>query len=140
MRNLVIILLAIVAFSCEETDLKQLEYHSTTMMGRTVTTVTPDSVVVTFEGRTEPTRYARATKPDEWSNILKSLENVEFDKIDELEAPSNRRATDAAPFGKFVFITKKGTFESNGFDGGNPNDMLMPVMKAIEEVEANNKK
>ncbi|MEX1003709.1 MAG: hypothetical protein WDZ35_16435 [Crocinitomicaceae bacterium] len=140
MRYLILFLIAFMTISCEETDLKKVEYHTTTMMGRTVTTVTPDSVVVTFSGRGEPTHYSRKTKSGEWASIVESVKDIKFDEIAELEAPSNKRATDAAPFAKFVFETKKGTFESNGFDGGNPHEMLMPVMKAIEEVKKGNEK
>ena len=139
MRYFVLILLASAAISCEDIDVKKVEYHTTTMMGRTITTVRPDSVIVTFNGRGEPTYFARETKSSEWSNVVQSIQEIKLDEIADLEAPSNKRATDAAPFAKFVVETQKGTFESNGFDGGNPNEALMPLMKAFEQIKENNK-
>ena len=140
MRYFVLILLAAIAISCEDIDVKKVEYHTTTMMGRTITTVRPDSVIVTFNGRGEPTYYARETEEGEWSTIVESIKEIDLDEIAELEAPSNKRATDAAPFAKFVVETKKGTYESNGFDGGNPNEALKPLMQAFENIKSNNKK
>lgn len=120
--------------SCNETDIVSYEYHSTTMMGKTVVVITQDSVVTTFNGRGEPTRSARATQSSEWTALAGSLKNVDLSKISSLESPTNKRATDAAPYGTIIVTTKDSTYTSASFDGKNPHDMLKPLMEEIVKV------
>lgn len=120
--------------SCGEEDIVQYEYRSTTMMGKTIVTVTKDSVITTFNGRGTPTRAARATQPAEWSALFKSLEGVDLAAISTLEAPTNKRATDAAPFGTLVVTTKDSAYTSATFDGKNPHEMLAPLMNEMVKV------
>lgn len=137
MKNLFFLALILVFFSCQDLEIQKVSYSSATMMGRTVTTITKDSVVVTFNGRGEPTYSARATTSAEWESIMKSLAEVDLKKIAELEAPSNKRATDAAPFGMFEISTKDSTYQSNGFDGKNPHSMLIPLMEEVLKIQEN---
>ena len=140
MKNLLFLGILLALLSCKDLEIEKVSYSSATMMGRTVTTVTKDSVTVAFNGRGEPTYYSRATKTSEWEGIMKSLAEVDLKKIAELEAPSNKRATDAAPFGMFEVSTKDSTYQSNGFDGKNPHAMLMPLMEEILKIQEANKK
>jgi heat shock protein HslJ len=125
---------ATLLISCNETDIVSYEYHSTTMMGKTKVIITQDSVVTSFNGRGEPTRTARATQSSEWTALAASLKEVDLSKISTLESPTNKRATDAAPFGSIIITTKDSTYTSAGFDGKNPHDMLKPLMEEIVKV------
>lgn len=120
--------------SCKELDIVKFEYMSTTMMGKTVVSITQDSVVTSFNGRGEPTRKARATQSSEWMALAKAMEGVELEKIASLESPTNKRATDAAPYGTIIIHTKDSTYTSAGFDGKNPHEMLMPLMNEIVKI------
>lgn len=120
--------------SCNETDILKYEYHSVTMMGKTVVTITPDSVVTTFNGRGEPSRTARGLESGEWTALANSLKDVDLSKIATLESPTNKRATDAAPFGTIVVTTRDSVYTSAGFDGKNPHAMLQPLMQEIIKV------
>ena len=140
MKNLLIILGVIALTSCKELEVNKFEYTTSTMMGRTQLFITQDSVTVDFNGRGEPTHFARATKTSEWTGLMMSLENVDLDKIADLEAPSNKRATDAAPFAYFSFSTKDSTYRSSTFDHKNPNTMLVPSMNEILKIQEENKK
>jgi hypothetical protein len=123
--------------SCNETDIVSYEYHSTTMMGKTKVIITQDSVITTFNGRGEPTRSARATQSSEWTSLAASLKDVDLSKISTLESPTNKRATDAAPYGTIFVTTKDSTYTSASFDGKNPHEMLMPLMQEIIKVWEN---
>lgn len=140
MRYFLFLLLSVALISCDELEISQYEYHTTTQMGRTVTTVTQDSVIVTFNGRGNPTRFARATKPAEWKALGVSMKDVDLAKVPTLEAPSNKRATDAAPFAKFKFTGKDGVITSADFDHKNPNVMLDPLMKEFLKIIEENAK
>jgi len=130
------IILALLTFSvllvaCKELDVVKYEYRSTTMMGKTVVTITADSVVTEFNGRKESTRNARVTEPTEWAALAASLKEVDLDKIATLQAPTEKRATDAAPYGTIIISTKDSVYTSASFDGKNPHEMLQPLMKEI---------
>jgi hypothetical protein len=120
--------------SCKELNFTKVEYRSTTMMGKTLVEITQDSVVVSFAGRGEPTRTARKTDSSEWMNLASALEGVDLNKIATLEAPTNKRATDAAPYGTILISTKDSTYTSASFDGKNPHEMLMPLMNEIVKI------
>jgi hypothetical protein len=134
--RLLIAMLILSAFTvaCKELDVVQYEYRSTTMMGKTTVIITADSVITSVNGRGEPTRTARATETSEWTSLAASLKDVDFSKIATLESPTNKRATDAAPFGTIVISTKDSVYTSATFDGKNPHEMLQPLMKEIVKV------
>lgn len=141
MKKLIyIVVLSLIMISCNELEVSKVEYTTTTMMGRTVLSVTQDSVIVDFNGRGTPTHFSRATKADEWVNLMLSLQEVDLNKIKDLEAPSEKRATDAAPFAQFNFVTKDSTYQSATFDHKNPNAVLMPTMQEILKITEENKK
>lgn len=126
--------------SCKELEILRYEYQTTTQMGRTVLAVTQDSVIVTFNGRGKPTYWARAIKDSEWEGMTASMKNVDLSQVSKLEAPSNKRATDAAPYAKFNFVGKDSTITSSDFDAKNPHEMLVPLMQVFLKIEEENKK
>jgi len=134
-----IILFSTILFSCEETDIIQFDYQSTTMMGKTIITVRQDSVITSFNGRGTPTRTARPTQKSEWLALVNSVKDIDFTKIADLESPTNKRATDAAPFGTLIVTTKETVFTSSAFDGKNPHEMLMPLMNEIVKISESGK-
>lgn len=140
MRYLIILLAALSLASCKDLDIKKVEYHTSTMMGKTILSVTQDSVIVTFNGRGEPTYFAREAKDAEWTAVLKSIMDVDLDKIADLEAPSNRRANDVVGYAKFIVVGRDKSHISGSFDAKNPNAVLMPLMEEINKIEEENKK
>lgn len=134
MRLFFVLTLAVVMMGCKELDIVRYEYRSVTMMGKTIVSITQDSVVVSFNGRGEPSRIARTTQSSEWAALANSLQQVELNKISSLESPTNKRATDAAPFGTIEITTKDSVYTSASFDGKDPHDMLQPLMDEIVKI------
>ncbi|MEO9532179.1 MAG: hypothetical protein ABJG68_10710 [Crocinitomicaceae bacterium] len=139
MRYLLICLVALTLFSCKEAEVTEFQYTTVTMMGKTIMKVSQEKVTVDFSGRGEPTHFERETKDTEWIALMSSLKDVDLDKVNGLEAPSNKRATDAAPFASFSFVTPDSTYKSASFDHKNPNEMLMPLMQEFLKVQEENK-
>jgi len=104
------------------------------MMGKTTVSITKDSVITSFNGRGEAKLDVRKTTESEWVDLMKSLAEVDLNKIASLESPTNKRATDAAPYGTIEITTKDSVYTSASFDGKNPHEMLMPVMNEIVEI------
>ncbi|MFT4602376.1 MAG: hypothetical protein ACI857_002562 [Arenicella sp.] len=140
MKYLLICLMALTLISCKELEVEKFEYQTVTMMGKTILSVTKDKVIVDFNGRGEPTHFERDTKDSEWVALMSGLREVKLDEVNSLKAPSDKRATDAAPFAKMLFSTPDSTYMSASFDHKNPNAMLMPIMDEILKIQAENAK
>lgn len=123
-----------IMFSCKTVDPLQYQYKSTTMLGSRTIIITKDSVVTEYNGRMENTRTARATSSEEWLQLKESMKTVKLNDIADLESPTNRRATDAAPFGSVSITTKDSTYQSAGFDGFDANEQLLPLMLIIKKI------
>jgi len=138
MKYILPFIVAFILVSCKTTDILTYNYKSTTMLGTRTVNISQDSVVYTYFGRAESTRTARSTSPQEWIELKASMKNVKLDEIADLKAPSNRRATDASPFGSIQLTTKDSTYNSASFDGYMPNKMLVPLMTVIEKIANTN--
>ena len=68
------------------------------------------------------------------------MKDVDLTKVNSLEAPSQLRATDAAPFATFYFETKDSTYKSATFDHKRAHEMLVPLMDEVLKVQEENKK
>lgn len=136
MKNLVGIIGLMVLVSCKTVDIVKYQYKSTTMLGSRTITITQDSVVTEFNGRMESNRTARATSFEEWVQLKESMKSVDLDEIALLESPTNRRATDAAPFGSVLISTKDSTYQSASFDGFDAHIKLTPLMVVIQNITA----
>lgn len=140
MKYLLILVAAISLAACKDLDIQKVEYHTTTMMGKTVLSVTADSVTTSFNGRGKPTHEGRTTKSSEWLEVAESINGIEMEGISDLEAPSNKRETDAAAHAKFVVQIGGTTYTSGAFDAGHPHEKLMPLMDAISKIIEENKR
>ena len=138
MRYLIILLLGLTFISCKDLEILKYEYHTSTQMGRTILSVTKDSVVVTFNGRGEPVYWAREIEENEWDSVVASMKDVQLDQVSNLKSPSNDRATDRVPIAKFSFVGKDSTLTSSSFDAGNPHEMLSPLMLVFKKIEESN--
>lgn len=132
--SLAILLLSLTILSCKEMDVVKVEYRSTTMMGKTTVAITQDSVITSFNGRGDSKREARNISQSEWAALVSSLVDIDLNKIATLESPTNKRATDAAPYGTIEITTKDSVYTSASFDGKNPHEMLMPLMNEIIKI------
>lgn len=120
--------------ACNTKEIIQYEYKSTTMLGSRTLTITKDSVISSYFGRMEANRQARKTTPEEWEALKNSAKTIKLEEIRDLKSPTNKRATDAAPFGKVMLTTADSTYRSASFDGFDSHEMLKPLMEVIKEI------
>lgn len=122
--------------ACRHSKIVRCDYHSVTMMAHRTVVVTKDSVSLTVERRLDSSSFtAKRMKRAAWRKLVKSAAAVQLDSIRNLKAPSNDRATDAAPFGRIWLYTKDSTYASSTFDGRRPHSMLAPVMQSILNLQ-----
>jgi len=124
----------LVLVSCKTVEVVKYEYRSTTMLGSRTVTITQDSIVTAYSGRAEATREARATTPEEWTALKEGMSNVDLKAIASLESPTNKRSTDASPYGMVKISTADSTYQSASFDGYDSHEMLAPLMVEIKKI------
>lgn len=134
MKYILPIIAAFLIISCKTTDIVQYEYKATTMLGSRILTVTQDSVISSFSGRTAPSRTARATTPEEWNELKASVAGLKLETISDLESPTNKRATDASPYGSVKLTTKDSTYHSSSFDGYDSHKSLLPLTAVMQKI------
>ena len=134
MKYILPILAAILVISCKTADVTTYQYRSTTMLGTRTITVTKDSVVTKYEGRLDSTYNARATSAEEWNKLKESVKGVKLEQISDLQSPTNKRSTDASPYGSIILTTKDSTYRSASFDGFDSHDMLQPLTDIFKEI------
>jgi hypothetical protein len=134
MRYLIALFSIVVLAACSTQDIIQYEYKSTTMLGSRTVTVTQDSVISVYSGRLESNRQARKTTPEEWEALKNSVKDVKLAEIKDLPSPTNKRSTDAAPFGTVYLTTKDSTYKSASFDGYDSHEMLQPLLDVLKEI------
>ncbi len=120
--------------SCKTSNVIQYEYKSTTQLGAQTTIVTADSLITQFNGRIGSKREARAITAQEWKAIGSSISEVDLKTLAEMKSPSDKRATDAAPYGSVKLITKDSTYASQSFDGYHSPEALLPLMGMIQKL------
>lgn len=137
MKYILPIIAAFVLLACKTTDVVKYEYRSSTMLGTRTITVTQDSVVTDFNGRIGSNRTARATTPQEWKELEASVKGLNLKEINDLPAPTNKRSTDAAPFGMVKLSTADSTYHSSSFDGFDSHAKLLPLMAIFQKIAKN---
>lgn len=138
MKYLFMLGAVLLIMACKTTEVMKYEYKSTTMIGTRTITITKDSVVTRFGGRAGNTHTSRATSPQEWAELKESVSQLKLSEIGTLESPTNRRSTDAAPYGSVLLTTKDSSYKSASFDGYDAHKDLKPLMTIIQRIAQEN--
>ena len=135
MKGIFVIAIISFFFSCAtQSEIIEYKYTQATQMGKTTIAVTKDSIVKSFAGRGAPSRTAFVTSPKNWADLNAAMEKVELKNLGNLTAPTNKRQTDIAPYGRLYFTTKDSTYRSLDFDGTDAHADLEGVMVVFEEL------
>ncbi|MDY8135286.1 DUF4377 domain-containing protein [Aquimarina sp. 2201CG5-10] len=67
----------------------------------------------------------------DWNTILSLIKQVNIKEIHQLKAPSQKRLFDGAPHGLLKITLDNKTYPSNGFDHGNPPQIITPLINHI---------
>lgn len=67
----------------------------------------------------------------EWNSLLKLLEMVNLDGLNDIKPPSVKHQVDAAPIANLKVIRGNKTYRSSSFDHGNPPQEIKDVVEKI---------
>jgi len=106
------------------------EYEAMTRGSYNKVVVTSDSVVTIKDRDMKNVTTGKISKAD-WSSLVSSLDKVNINTIQDLKSPTNKRQYDGALMANLV-ITKDGkTYQSAGFDHGEPPAEIGPIVNKI---------
>jgi len=119
-----------------EAQISRIEFNSVTRGFQKNVIITADSVVESVDGRQQSQNklVKRKNDPTDWSNLLKTLSDVDIAQLSKLEPPSRRSAFDGARQSTIKITDTNGNNYSHTFDDENPNDRLKPLMDEILHV------
>ena len=117
-------------------NINSLTYETFTRGSSTLYTVTQDKIHLKSTGL-NPNENSRSISSNEWNMLLENLENVEVSRINQLKAPTDSRASDAA-LHAILSVRKNDTiYKTNSFDHGNAPATIKPLVEAILRLAEN---
>src|SRR5690606_39241385 len=103
----------------KESDKISFEYEAITR-GSYKKVIVKQDTVITIKDRDLKDVVAAGLKNGEWNSLLKSLERVNLEGLNDIKAPSVKHQVDAAPIANLKVIRGDKTYQSKSFDHGNP--------------------
>ena len=142
MKKLLPLLVIAVLFAagCASSALKKeseyiaFEYEAMTRGAYKKVIVKQDTVITISNRSAAP--VTKTLKKGDWNELLAELSKVDLDKISELKPPSTRSHVDAALAASLKVIKKDKTYQSSGFDHGNPPAEIKELVEEILQVSA----
>ena len=130
-----IVLLALFAVGCasalkKESDKISFEYEAITR-GSYKKVIVKQDTVITIKDRDLKDVVTAGLKNGEWNSLLKSLEGVNLEGLNEIKVPSVKHQVDAAPIANLKVIRGNKTYQSKSFDHGNPPQEIKDVVDKI---------
>lgn len=130
-----IVLLALFAVGCasalkKESDKISFEYEAITR-GSYKKVIVKQDTVITIKDRDLKDVVTAGLKNGEWNSLLKSLERVNLEGLNDIKVPSVKHQVDAAPIANLKVIRGDKTYQSKSFDHGNPPQEIKDVVDKI---------
>ena len=130
-----IVLLALFTVGCasalkKESDKISFEYEAITR-GSYKKVIVKQDTVITIKDRDLKDVVTAGLKNGEWNSLLKSLEGVNLEELNDIKAPSVKHQVDAAPIANLKVIRGDKTYQSKSFDHGNPPQEIKDVVDKI---------
>lgn len=81
--------------------------------------------------------HLQAISKNDWEQILVVLNHTKLENISELLPPSQDFQFDGAPLARLKIISNGKTYETQGFDHGNPPKEVAELVKEILSISEN---
>ena len=116
--------------------INSITYETFTRGSSTLYTVSPDSIHLKSTGL-NANENSKSITGEDWKMLMDKLTEVNVANINQLKAPSDSRASDAAPHA-ILSIRKNDTiYKTNSFDHGNAPASIKPLVEAILRLAEN---
>lgn len=116
-----------------------ITYEAITRGSNMIITAKQDAVTINST-RTEKISSTATVSEEQWKEVIKELEKVELEKINELKAPTNKRLYDGALIASLTIQLKDTTYHSSSFDHGHPPAEIEALVNKIISLSGADKK
>jgi len=117
-------------------NINSISYETFTRGSSKVYKVSNGILKITSMGVNE-SESSKQVSSEEWKMLVQKLEEVEVSKINQLKAPADKRASDAA-LHAILSVRKNDTiYKTNSFDHGNAPKEINPLVEAILRLAEN---
>ena len=120
----------------DKDSVTSLNYETFTRGSSTMYNVTPEMIEIKSTGLNKSESSLQISE-EEWKGLLEKLQKIDASKINQLKAPTDSRASDAA-LHAILSVRKNDTiYKTNSFDHGQPPTEIKPLVEAILTLAEN---
>ena len=141
MKSKVLIFLVVATSLCltarcqSAQSVQKIEFTTMTRGYQKQVFISPDSVIEIVDGRSDDHKVEkRKLDGESWDQLVGKLNDLKLSDIEALQAPSSRRAVDAAKHSTLKLIDQAGKSWEHTFDDQSPNEKLKPFMDYILQL------
>lgn len=120
----------------EQQEIKSVSYETYTRGSSSTYTITSEEIQVKSTGFDARERTVKISE-EQWNTITSEVKKIDVSKIENLEAPTESRASDAAAHAELSLILDDSQYKSSTFDHGNPPNAIKPLIEAILRLAEN---
>tara|TARA_E500000331_G_scaffold256481_1_gene247181 strand:+ start:354 stop:755 length:402 start_codon:yes stop_codon:yes gene_type:complete len=117
-------------------EIKSVSYKTYTRGSSSTYMFTSEEIKVKSTG-VDAKENSEAISKQDWEMITSEIKKIDTAKLEDLEAPTESRASDAAAHAELSLIIGNSEFKSSTFDHGNPPEALRPLVQAILRLAEN---
>ena len=117
-------------------DVEQIHYEMYSRGSSTTINISPEKIEVISTGL-KSDKTSMKLKKEEWDGLVETIKVLDIEKLKDLEAPSDLRASDASPHAVLKLSKNDTVFETKNFDHGNPPQSIRPLVQAILRLSEN---
>jgi hypothetical protein len=111
-----------------------IEYTATTRGFYQQIVVQNQKFTVTKDRNGEEKLVQQTISKADWKKIIESFQDADLEGFKDLKGPTEKRFYDGAAIGNIKVIFKGKTYETNGFDHGNPPLEIEKLVNRITQL------
>jgi hypothetical protein len=111
-----------------------IEYTATTRGFYQQIVVQNQKFTVTKDRNGNEKLIQQAISKADWKDIIEAFQDVDLEGFKDLNGPTEKRFYDGAAIGNIKVIYKGKTYETNGFDHGNPPLEIEKLVNKITQL------
>jgi len=134
-----ILLMFLTVNDCSERAVQEITtvtYNTFTRGSSTEVIISSEEIQIESKGL-EPGKTTATIAKKDWEAIMAEIHKIDLSKLDQFEAPSQSRASDASAHATLSIVSKGTQYETSNFDHGNPPEALKPLVEAILRLAEN---
>ncbi|EMR02542.1 hypothetical protein [Cesiribacter andamanensis] len=132
---LLILSLPLLGYGQSAETITEISFTTGTRGSQQEIRITPSTLHIAQKGRGGDQEAQHPLTAADWQQLLGSLQGLSLKEMEQLPAPSEKRAWDGAYYSWISISTPTKSYTSQHFDDRSPHPKLLPLMREIERLE-----